>query len=104
VLLADAERLNNSLYQLYVRSIAVRVFAPGEAFGNPKRRVQAIFSHRGIEYRLWVTDAPVEREFLATADGEYRLGEAYVTVSLAEPHEDGYCYKLVAAITRPDVK
>ena len=37
-------------------------------------------------------------------DGEYRIGEAYVTVSLAEPHEDGYSYKLVAAIIRPDVK
>ena len=43
VLLADAERLRSSLYLLHVRNLAVRVFAPGEAFGNPKRRVQAIF-------------------------------------------------------------
>ncbi len=41
--LADAERLSSSLYLLHVRNLAVCVFAPGEAFDNPKRRVQAIF-------------------------------------------------------------
>jgi hypothetical protein len=26
------------------------------------------------------------------------MGEAFLTVSLGEPHDDGYAYKLVAAI------
>lgn len=34
--------------------------------------------------RLWV-------------DGDYQIGESFLTVSLGEPH-NGYCYKLIAAI------
>jgi hypothetical protein len=42
----------------------------------------------------------VEREYLAQDNGEYQIGESYLTVSLGEPHDDGYCYKLVAAVIR----
>lgn len=37
-----------------------------------------------------------ERRFLSQPDGDYELGESYLTISLGEPYE-GYCYKLVAA-------
>lgn len=49
------------------------------------------------EYRLWVTDPGYERAYLAKPDGEYELGESFLTVSLGEPHNDA-CYKLIAAI------
>ncbi|MDP3937873.1 MAG: hypothetical protein Q8R92_07030 [Deltaproteobacteria bacterium] len=101
VRLSDAALLGSSLYLLYSDQLKVRVFAPGTSFGNPKRRVQAEFSHRGITYRLWVTDPLVERKYLAGSNGEYPIGECFVTVSLGEPHE-GYCYKLVAALITPD--
>jgi hypothetical protein len=38
-----------------------------------------------------------ERTFLAKPDGDYSLGESFLTVSLGEPHNDA-CYKLIAAI------
>ena len=101
VRLSDAARLGSSLYLLYSDQLKLRVFAPGTSFGNPKRRVQAEFSHRGIKYRLWVTDPLVERKYLAGSNGEYPIGECFVTVSLGESHE-GYCYKLVAALITPD--
>ena len=48
--------------------------------------------------RLLASYAPrYEREYLSKSDGEYEIGESYVTVSLYEPHNDA-CYKLVAAI------
>ena len=34
-------------------------------------------------------------------NGEYELGESYLTVSLGEPF-DGYCYKLIAAVIEPN--
>jgi hypothetical protein len=70
---------------------------PGEAFGNSKRRVQGRFVHHGSEYRLWITDPSYERTYLAKPDGDYKVGESFLTVSLGEPFNDA-CYKLIAAI------
>jgi hypothetical protein len=97
ILLAQATGLTSSLRLVRVDRLTLAVFKPGEAFGNPKRRVQGRFIHNGTEYRLWVTDPGYEREYLLKSDGEYEVGESYVTVSLGEPHNDA-CYKLVAAI------
>lgn len=98
---SDASQLNGSLYLLHLAKLKVTVFAPGAAFDNPKRRVQADFKHRGARYQLWVTDPIVERKYLAKDNGEYEIGECFVTVSLGEPHK-GDCYKLVAAVITPD--
>ena len=65
--------------------------------GNTKGRVQARFAFDGIDYWLWVTDPIVERRYLAGTDGEYAVGEAYLTISIGESYQD-YCYKLVATV------
>lgn len=95
--LAQAMGLTSSLRLVRVDELTLSVFKPGEAFGNPNRRVQGCFVHHGTEYRLWVTDPDYERSHLLKADGEYEIGESYLTVSLGEPYNDA-CYKLVAAI------
>jgi hypothetical protein len=96
----DADSLDTSLTLIYVSGVELNVFAPGEAFGNSKRRVQARFSYQGVEYRLWVTDPIYEREYLALPNGRHELGEAFLTISLGEPFRD-HCNKLVAAIIEP---
>ncbi len=50
-----------------------------------------------MDYRLWVTDPRYERAYLAKPDGDYEIGEAFLTVSLGEPYNNA-CYKLIAAI------
>lgn len=95
--LSVAAHHTDSLRLIHVSDLQYRVFAPGADFGNPKRRVQAHFTHVGVEYRLWVTDPNVEDALLASPDGIYAIGGAYLTVSLGEPH-NGYTYKLVAAV------
>jgi len=95
--LERADELRDSLRLISTKSLTLAVFAPGQAFGNPKRRVQARFRYAAREYRLWVTDPVYEGTYLERPDGEYPLGECFLTVSLGEPFE-GYCYKLVAAI------
>jgi hypothetical protein len=97
IALSDAAGLTSSLRLARVERLTLSVFKPGEAFGNPKRRVQGRFMHHGTEYHLWVTDPGYEREYLLKADGDYDLGESFLTVSLGEPHDDA-CYKLIAAI------
>ena len=93
--------VSSSLRLIRVDALELRVFAPGEAFGNPKRRVQGRFDHAGHYYALWVTDPVYERGYLSKPDGTYEIGRCYVTVSLGEPF-DGSCYKLIAAIMEPD--
>lgn len=102
VLPSNATGLSHSLYFLYIRDIWLRVFAPGAAFNRPKRRVQALFRHQGVSYAIWVTDPVCEDKYLAGTNGDYQIGECYVTVSLGEPYE-GYCYKFVAAIITPQI-
>ncbi len=41
------------------------------------------------------SDPFYERAYLANPDGEYEIGEAFLTISLGEPYE-GACYKLIA--------
>lgn len=95
--LVQISAIRSSLRLLHVNKMTLSVFAPREAFGNPKRRVQGCFRHNAKEYRLWVTDPIYEKAYLAKEDGHYEVGEAFLTVSLGEPYND-YCYKLIAAI------
>jgi hypothetical protein len=97
IALGQASGIRSSLRLVRVERMTLSVFKPGEAFGNPKRRVQGRFRHAGAEYHLWVTDPIYERAYLAKQDGDYQIGESFLTVSLGEPHNE-YCYKLIAAI------
>ncbi|MFI5608581.1 dual OB domain-containing protein [Amycolatopsis sp. NPDC051903] len=60
--------------------------------------MRARFLHQGTVYALKVTDPQYKSRFRAKGVGNYRLGEAYVTVSLTESPHKGYFYKLAAAI------
>ena len=93
----QAAEETSSLKLLHVDGFQLRVFAPGAAFGNSKRRVQAQFQYSANAYALWVTDPRIERTYLAKENGHYQLGECYLTISLGEPFDE-HCYKLVAAM------
>jgi hypothetical protein len=97
----QAAAATSSIRLIRADRMQLKVFAPGEAFGNTKRRVQARFRWGGDEYWLWVTDPIVERAYLGRQDGDYEMGRHYLTVSVGEPY-NGFCYKLVAAVIGPD--
>lgn len=86
---------------IHVDRIEFAVFAPGEALGSSKRRVQGRFSHAGTDYRLWVTDPGCERAYLSKLDGSYALSARFLTISLGEPYGDA-AYKLIAAVIAED--
>lgn len=93
-----AAQLTNSLMIIKPEILNVCVQIEGAEFRNPKRRVRAHFTYQGINYHLSVTDPIAERAFLAKPDGRYPLTDTYLCVSLGGAHDDGYCYKLVAAV------
>jgi hypothetical protein len=95
--LSSISSVHSSLRVVRVDRLRFVVFKPGEAFGNPKRRVQGQFRHHGTDYWLWVTDPSYERVYLARSDGSYDIGNAFLTISLGEPHK-GAAYKLIAAV------
>ena len=99
--MAEVGSVADSLRLVRVGRLKLSVFMPGEAFGNKRRRVQGRFSHAGSEYALWVTDPKFERRYLAKPDGDYEVGECYLTISLGEPYQ-GACYKLIAEIITAD--
>lgn len=82
----------DSLKLIHVNELQLSVFASGEAFG--KRRLQARWTSAPL---LWVTDPVYERRYLAKPNGDYRIGECFLTASLGEPF-DGACYKLIATV------
>jgi hypothetical protein len=86
--LVQAGAIQSSLRLLHVERLELCVYKPGEAFGNPKRRVQGRFRHESNQYHLWVTDPIYERAYLLKEDGDYTLGECFLTVSLGEPFND----------------
>lgn len=93
----QAVALKSSLRLVHLSRLHVCVFRPGEAFGNPKRRVQGRFALGSTQHRLWITDPVYEQRYLALPDASHQIGECYLTISLGEPHE-GFAYKLIAAI------
>ena len=100
IILADANQLRSSLRLIYVDRLAITVFQPDppNPTYRPKRKVLAKFKHANVNYWLSITDPVYESRFLAQPNGDYKLEECCLTISLGEPHTDGFCYKLVAAI------
>ena len=92
-----ADSAGDSLKLVHVDELDLAVFKPGEAFGNTKRRVLGRFRYAGNAYALWVADPVYERQYLAKLDGDYPIGECFLTVSLGEPF-GGAVYKLIATV------
>ena len=95
--LEAANSFDDSLRLIHVDSLSISVCKPGEAFGNPKRRVQGHFQHCSTDYELWITDPNYERTYLAKPDGDYKIGESYLTISLGEPYKNAFS-KLIATV------
>ncbi len=95
---ACANTFHNSLRFLIAEEFTLSVFAPGEDFGDDRRRLQGRFRHDGVNYWLWVTDPLYEDIYLKKPDGEYEIEECFVTVSVAKELYRGAHSKLIAAI------
>ena len=92
--LSLAASARGSLRLVHVKHLRLSVFTDSYS----RKRVQGRFKHFGNHYRLWVTDPEYERPYLDKPDGEYDIGESFLTISLGLPFTDDYCYKLIAAV------
>lgn len=96
VRLSDAARFDGSLYLIEPENLLLVMGNEGDAFR--KRKLRAEFRYRGVMFRLSVTDPKAEAIFEERGSGAYPVSDAYLCVSLGEPHTDGFCYKLVAGV------
>ncbi len=94
----SAEKYTTSLIVVRPEKFKIVVAVEGEEFSNPRRKVRADFVWKKNRYVLPVTDPAIEAEYLAKKNGEYKLDEALICVSLGEAHTDGKCYKFCAAV------
>lgn len=97
--LETAEGLGSSLRLIRVGAATLRVTTFRAQEGEPRKRLQCQFERERESYSLWVTDPRLELRYLGKAEGLYRIGPSYLTISLGEPFE-GSCHKLVACLIR----
>jgi hypothetical protein len=92
-----ANNLRRSLYLVRPDELTLAVALEGGDFGPARRRVRARFDLSGHSYCVVVTDPWMERQCLAGSDGETKIEEALLCVSLGESFH-GFAYKLAAAV------
>jgi hypothetical protein len=99
---SDMEKINNSLYLISPTNLTIYVKTEGEYFGNPRRRVRALFTYNGTQYKFSVTDLVQRNTYLEKDDGKYIINtpenNIFMCISLGLLHTDKYCYKLVSSI------
>ncbi len=94
----DLAYFRHSLRLVHVPLVTIQVTDAYSLSGEDRKQVRALFRLGNVGYCLKVKDPDIELPYLQREKGEYRLGPSFVTVSVAEPYDDGYGYKLVAAI------
>lgn len=72
----------------------------GGDFSPARRRLRARFELCGESYKIAVTDPVVECAYLAGKDGENKIDNALLCVSLGETYH-GFAFKLAAAVITP---
>jgi len=92
-----AHTLPRSLYLVRPDELTLVVASEGGDFGPCRRRVRAQIELCGHSYCLVVTDPQIERQYLANSDGETKLDDTLLCVSLGGAFH-GFAYKLTAAV------
>jgi hypothetical protein len=97
----NLNELEDSLYLITPTSLNIIVQTEGEGFGNPKRKVRALFGYNGKIYLFPVTDPSIESCYRAKEIGTYPLenpeNRIFMCVSIGLPFKN-YCYKFVASL------
>ena len=95
-----ASTLSDSLRLIRVDALTLTVAQPSARYGDYTKKLRGRFRHGGVDYCFDVTDPACESEYRYRPNGNYPIGERFLTVSLGEPYH-GYAYKLIAAVIEP---
>jgi hypothetical protein len=74
----NASDFDSSLMLIQPDDLTVIVETEGAEFNDAKRKVRAMFSISGHQYKLAVTDPRIERTYLAQDNGRYPLRADHV--------------------------
>jgi hypothetical protein len=93
--------MSHSLLLIHPNTFRISVAREGGMYSPAKRKVRGYFSLANIHYKLSVTDPFIEHAYLRGPDGEFRVSDAVLCVSLGEIF-NGYGYKLIATVITPE--
>ena len=96
---AEAATLHDSLLLIKKKTFTVEV---GSKTWNGKttKTYRGNFKYKGTDYSLSLTDPVAINAFAAKDEGDYKLSDVFLCISLTEPwkKDNNRCHKLVAAI------
>lgn len=100
----NVPRLGRSLQLIRVNDLTMKVRVEAGYQGRPgRRRVRASFTAMGHQFCLSVTDPVMEERYLAEENGEYRIGDAVMCISVSEVWQEyAYAFRLAASIITPE--
>ncbi len=90
--ISEISKQTSSLYLVNVSNFKVEIRI---SFG--RRDMRGVFSYRGHDYKLSITDPHFEHRFMDKPVGDYEIEKTLLTISLGENYEDSF-YKLIAGI------
>lgn len=94
-ILSRSVLIEQSLYLIRLDEIEVVVTTNIEN----KKRIRVSFFYNSIAYNLATTDPVLWKDFSNKAIGNYQFDtEKFLCISLGGRFDDGFCYKLVAAV------
>lgn len=98
---ANLAQIGSSLRLTRVNDLTIKVINEDGYNGNPsRRRVRGEFTVLGMRFLVSVTDPEIEEYYLAQSNGDYRVGEAVLCISLVEPW-NGYAFRVIASVITP---
>lgn len=86
-----------SLYLIKVEYLHLRVGRKTTDYPDSKRAILGQFFYHGTLYRMDVTDPEIEFKYLNQPDGQYRLDNPVLCISLGDLYQGNF-YKLIAAV------
>ena len=97
------KQLDGSARFIGVPALEIRVSEHKKDDEQTSFQLRGAFEYEGQPYILRITDIGYEERYAPLGAGTYKLGKAYVTVTVGEPFsraegEPEYHYKLIAAI------
>ncbi len=90
--ISEIEKHTSSLCLIEVSKFVVEI-----RFSFGRRSMRGLFTYRGHQYRLSITDSNFEQRFATKPVGDFEIERTLLTISLGENYEQSF-YKLIAGI------
>ena len=95
----EASTLTTSLLLIAMNAVTIQVASVGR-LGDSRQSIKSSFHYNGTYHSLNMTDPTASDRFGRQGNGQYRINDVYLCISLTEPwaRDNHRCHKVVASI------